>query len=91
MSAKYVSQQTSLDAYRDLLDSGDLGRRQEQVYQAFRKYGPATNLEISKILGLPINQITPRNIELREKHMIREISRRKCNISNRTSIAWGTK
>ena len=61
-------EETSLRAYIEIKD--DLGRRQKQVYDCLRQIQPATNLMISKKLNLPINSITPRTKELRNKRMV---------------------
>lgn len=58
-------QPTSLNAYREIAPS--LGNRQREVLEFVRKRGSVSNLDISKGLELPINSITPRVKELREK------------------------
>lgn len=82
-------QQTSLDAWRDI--QADLGRRQAQVLNVFLNYPGFnyTNTELSKVLGLPINQVTPRVYELRQKGLLVEATRRVCNVTGRVVIAWG--
>jgi DNA-binding MarR family transcriptional regulator len=81
-------QQTSLEAYRDIQHA--LGRRQAQVLNVFLNYPSYnyTNTEISRVLKLPINQITPRVYELRRKGLLVEATRRACNVTGRTCIAW---
>jgi predicted ArsR family transcriptional regulator len=61
-------EETSLLAFE--LIKGELGQRQKQVYEALKKIQPATNLMISKHLKIPINSITPRVKELREKKLV---------------------
>lgn len=59
-------QRTSLEACRDI--QRELGFRQAQVLNIFLSHRGFnyTNFELSKILGLPINQVTGRVKELRE-------------------------
>lgn len=57
---------TSLMAY----DTLDLKTRQEQVIIALQIMERANNREIAEYLGLPINQVTPRVYELRNKGKI---------------------
>ena len=81
-------QQTSLSAYQSI--RRDLGRRQNQVFNVFLSYPNYnyTNTEISRVLGLPINQITPRVYELRRLGLLVEATRRSCLVTGRTCIAW---
>jgi len=80
--------QTSLQAYKEIIDNQELGRRQKQVYEVFAKYGELTNLEVSKVLWIPINSITPRTNELYKKGLIEESKRDICPISGRKAIFW---
>ena len=80
-------QQTSLDAFEQIRH--ELGERQILVYQAFKKHGLKTNLELSVLLEIPINQVTPRTNELVKKGFIKEKGRRPCSISGRNAIIWG--
>lgn len=57
---------TSLMAYDELQPS--LGRRQQEVLDVIRVFGPVSNEEIARHLHLPINCVTGRVHELREKH-----------------------
>ena len=61
-------QTTSIEAYNFIKSS--LGKRQEVVYKALEELKEANNLMISKKLNLPINQITPRVKELRDKKLV---------------------
>jgi hypothetical protein len=79
--------ETSIEAYRSI--EGKLGEKQKKVYEGFVKYGPKTNLELSKLLKMPINTVTPRTNELVKLELLREWCRRKCEITGRRSIVWG--
>lgn len=75
---------TSLLAYLDL----ELGPRQKQVLAIIRALGCPTNLEMSKFLQIPINQITPRTNELVKLGFVKECEKRTCSISGRLAISW---
>jgi predicted transcriptional regulator len=63
-------QQTTLEAWGSV--QLQLGARQQLIYAAITVMGGATNLQLSKHLGLPINSVTPRVLELRKLGMIQE-------------------
>ena len=63
--------QTSLNAYRTILDTG-LGKRQYQVLNAIKRLNEPTRKEVSEFTGLPINSVTPRVKELLIKGVIIE-------------------
>jgi predicted transcriptional regulator len=75
---------TSIEAYRDLKDLGD---RQRQVLNALT-FRDMSNLEISKVLGLPINAITPRVKELRDLGLVVEAGRKRCPYTGRSVTVW---
>ena len=79
-------QQTSIDVYHDIAQS--LGDRQRLVYEAIRYLGCPTNLEISKFKKIPINQVTPRVYELREKGIVIQCEKRECSVSKRVVMSW---
>jgi len=58
---------TSLLAYLQL---DDIKTRREQVFHIIKRCEPITNLQISKILQLPINSITGRTRELVQKGLV---------------------
>lgn len=79
-------QQTSLDAYEEV--KLDLGDRQLLVYNKLKDLECSNNMILSRILNLPINTITPRVLELREKGLVVADSVRKCPITKRASVFW---
>lgn len=79
-------QTTSAEAYAFV--SQQLGDRQREVLAAFLKHGPMTNTEASTVIGLPINQITPRTNELVKLGRLKDAGRKKCSITGRTAIVW---
>lgn len=65
-----------------------LGKRQRLILDAFLYKNNYTNTELANFLNLPINTVTPRIFELREKGIIVEKETRHCNITGRTAKAW---
>ena len=85
-------QQTSLDAYQEIKSSGVLGFRQKQIYDCLRTNGPLTDKELSSILHLPINCITPRRGELeKEKHLIESAGIISCPKTGHKTNKWRIK
>jgi hypothetical protein len=82
-------QATSLEAFMDILP--ELGDRQKQVLDVIRKIPLVCNYEISVILGLPINSITPRVKELRELGMVVCMGTKLDKVSKRNVMIWGVK
>ncbi len=78
-------QQTSLINYEQI--KPELGKRQQQIYSYFCFYVELTNLELSQKSGLPINQVTPRVLELRQAGLIERKGVK--TINNRPQIVWG--
>jgi len=81
--------ETSLNAYNEI--KPELGDRQKMVYNAIRQLGSVTNLELSRYLNIPINQITPRTNELVKIGFVTECEKRECSISHRTVWSWRIK
>ena len=79
-------QPTSLQAFESIQES--LGERQLQVYRALKKLGEADNLTLSRTLHLPINSVTPRIKELRDKKLVGVSRTSKSLITNRNVIYW---
>lgn len=80
---------TSLDTYQQI--KLELGDRQKMVLETIRILGCPTNLELSKYLNIPINQITPRTNELVKLGIVTECEKRECSISHRTVYSWRIK
>jgi len=78
--------QTSLRAYKDI----NLGKRQKEVYKAIKKHGIGTAREIYREMDKPgvYSGYQPRFTELREKGLLREIGKRKCNVTGRLAVVW---
>jgi DNA-binding MarR family transcriptional regulator len=83
-------QDTSIEAFIQINEDGTIGKRQAQVYEVL-KMGPKTNREISLYLHLPINSVTPRVFELREKGLVRRSGSKIDNITRKRAIIWEVK
>ena len=79
------TQATSTEAYK--YASRTLGKRQQEVLECIRKYGPVTNYDIARILMKEINTITPRVKELRDKVLVEQAGSKITN-TGRRSITW---
>ena len=60
----------SLEAYRFIVEN--LAPKQQIVFEALRN-NPASNKTLAKRLGLEINQVTPRTLELRKKGLVKKM------------------
>lgn len=80
-------QETSLFAYLTEIKPS-LGDRQKLVLDEIKKHVHITNSELSKALNVPINTITPRCKELRDKGLVKEWGKRICMETGRTVMAW---
>lgn len=83
---------TSREAYRDVMDSGYVGRKQKEVYDGLFTYGPATGTELYYAMGWHRNpthsNIVTRLGELRELGVVRESGKRECERTGKTAIVW---
>ena len=77
---------TSLEAFNEIVP--ELGSRQLEVYKTIKKLGYCSNAMISKYLGLPINSITPRCKELREKELVKFSHTTTCPITRHRAMFW---
>lgn len=87
-------QQTSIDAYARLKDSGKLNERQEKVYEWLEKYGPCTSRElhmkiveyegVSEAAIEGPNYVKPRLSELKDEEAIETCGKRKCSVTGIT-------
>jgi len=82
-------QETSLMAYDMILE--DIGTRQLEVYNGFKKLGYATNTMVAKEINLPINCVTGRCLELRKKFLLERSHISRCPITKNTAQYWKLK
>ena len=84
-------QDTSLHAYLKKIYP-NLNARQRVVLHFLRNAGgDHTNAEISAVLSIPINGITPRTLELRKLGLVLESVKRKCKVTGNRAMAWRAK
>ena len=89
MSLFGAMKSTSLEAYNNICNT--LGERQQEIYDGFLANGSCTNLELSHLLQIPINCVTPRTNELVKKGLIVKDKIRECNVTGNKEISWETK
>lgn len=80
---------TSLMAF-DMIQN-DLGNRQLQVYEGFKKLEYSTSAMVAKEINLPINCVTGRCLELRKKGLIERSHISRCAITKNTAQYWKLK
>jgi len=80
--------QTSLQAFKDLRQSGQLNKLQELVYNWFNNYPVSTDKEISELSGLAINIVTARRNELVKLGELVQYNKRNCHVTGRLAITW---
>ena len=79
-------QQTSMEAYDSI--KTELGERQQQVYDTIEQHEGVSNLDISQILSLPINSVTPRVKELRNINLVKFHNYKQDPITKRRVMTW---
>lgn len=79
-------QETSREAYQSIL--GNLGRKQQTVFDTLKEHGPMTNLETAFVLHWSINRITPRMGELVNRGLVRKAGRRPCTKTGFMAYVW---
>jgi hypothetical protein len=84
-----MQQQTSLDAYQDILPT--LTRRQDEIYRLLCAWGPLDNELIARSLNREINTITPRVKELRDAGIVIPAGIRRSRISGKNVNYWKVK
>jgi len=82
-----MKQETSKIAYKEI--QPELGKRQAVVFEYIKTSAISlTNTEISVGLNIPINQITPRNYELRQRGLVVSAGKRLCRITKKMCLTW---
>ena len=81
-----MARQTSLWAHESIKQ--DLGRRQATVLEVIRNFPGCDNHFISEKLKIPINQVTPRTLELRKMGKVKEAGQKKNIITGRLTLRW---
>lgn len=86
-----MTRQTSIDAFRQIQESGVLGKYQFMIYNALFEAGPLTSMEVTVQCGRSgndVRSISPRMAELRDMGLIIEVGKKQCSITGRTVLAW---
>lgn len=77
---------TSLDAYRDHRDSGELGAQQRKVMLFFHtKGGEHTRAELAERVPMRLSSVCGRVNELIEMGYLAEGPRRRCSVTGRNA------
>lgn len=74
----------SLEAYRELSDSGQLGNQALTIIKAMRAGRDYSLQELSRITGIAINAVSGRCNDLKKIGFLAEAACRKCSITGRT-------
>ena len=77
---------TSIEAYYSII--GELNQRQSEIFDAIQKYKSVSNLDLSRLLQLPINSVTPRVKELRDKKLVVQDGYKIDKITERRMKTW---
>ena len=79
-------QETSLEAYSDI--APELGTMQNMVYNVLKVYPDSSNHDLSRILSKPINSVTPRVKELRDKGLVVCSGHKTDEITSKRVMTW---
>ena len=71
-------QQTSTDAYHEVLNDGTIAKSQKLVYRYLYAEGPKTGNEINRYFGARHNR---RLSELKERRLVRECGKKKDEVT----------
>lgn len=77
---------TSKEAYQEIRPN--LANRQYFILCLLAQVERATNKELSKRFGVPINEITPRILELRNMGVVIQVDERPDYITRKTAAVW---
>ncbi len=80
-------QQTSMETYLTNVKP-KLNQKQHEVYRAIEEHGPITNKQLAEVMNRPVNTITGRCLELREKRLV--VSCFIAEDGGRKAHYWGT-
>lgn len=76
--------EASLQAFRQLVNSGNMGMQERSIYDHLAEHGePLTLQEIAKVTGFGINSVSGRVHGLKKKKILQECQKRKCHLTKR--------
>ena len=79
--------ETSLEAHREIKNTGKLGSQAKQIYQLLLEAGRDMSLqEICGATGLQINAVSGRINEMKRHGLVDDANKRKCRVTGRTII-----
>ena len=82
-------QESSLESYRELVKSGQLGFNQWEVLREIWRRGPSTDRELAGCMGFTDpNRVRPRRNELVRKGLVEASGKRRCDVTGRLAIVW---
>lgn len=82
---------TSIRAYREILESGGIGKAQRHVLEALADNGPMTGSELDEYLSDTLEKWTRRSSrtsELRQMGLVEERGTRVCRVTGKEVIVW---
>ncbi len=79
-------QQTSLEAFRGLRDSGDLDGDELRVLRLIEQHGPITSREMEPLMGKPVHCFSGRITRLQQRGLVRSAGR--VRIDGSSMNAW---
>ncbi len=81
---------TSLKAYEELKDSGQISERHLIILNVLYQSGGYTDWEIARKLGkTDPNYCRPRRKELFDLHLVQDFGKRTCSVTGKTAHVWG--
>lgn len=80
---------TSIAAYKKIIDEGIVGDKQLEVFELLAKENNLTDSEIMQMLGYKDpNKVRPRRKELVDLQLIEENGKRACNVTKINVYQW---
>ena len=85
---------TSIESYREVMESGYVGRRQKEVYNGFHEFGPCTVNELWQHIGGSKRNVQAnihaRANELKKAGLLDELPRRMCSVTGKKAFVYRT-
>ena len=88
MERERVQRETSIEAYKSLIEGGVLPRMQGLIWSFLYAKGPATRNEIARGIGSIPNDTSSRLRELISMGVVREVGEDTCRVSGKTVIVY---
>ena len=79
-------QQTSLEAYSAIQDSGELDGDELRVLRLIEQHGPITSRDLEPLMGKPVHCFSGRITRLQERGLVRSAGR--VRIDGSSMNAW---